>query len=240
MSSGAKIICYDLDGNFIRESYIFQDKWSIICDINYINNELLIVTDDSRGKDTRGLYSRSSVYWLDDKLQITDSCVIRNVYLEIESGFHIKHANYLTPCDSAVYLYYPDNYSESIEKIQRDTLYRMDNKYIVPELKLKFKNEGVSKFINLFNIYRSSRYIFATYNNDNKRGKIYFFCYDTKTGKGYNMQDGFMDDINQIEEPVMIRPFNLDTEMFYYLHTNIKPGDLEEPNPTLYIGKLKK
>ncbi|GHT48722.1 hypothetical protein FACS189440_12990 [Bacteroidia bacterium] len=58
--------------------------------------------------------------------------------------------------------------------------------------------------------------------------------------KGYNMQDGYTDDINQIEDRLSLRPFNFDTEMFYYLHTNMKPGDLEEPNPTLYIGKLKK
>lgn len=70
--------------------------------------------------------------------------------------------------------------------------------------------------------------------------KEYLFCYDTKTGKGYNMQGGYTDDIKQIEKRVYIRPFNLDTERFYYLHTTMKPGDLEEPNPTLYIGKLKK
>jgi hypothetical protein len=50
----------------------------------------------------------------------------------------------------------------------------------------------------------------------------------------------YIDDIHQIEDPVRIHPFNLDTEMFYYLHTHMKSDNLEEPNPTLYIGKLKK
>ena len=127
-----------------------------------------------------------------------------------------------------------------IEKVFSDTLYRIENKSIVPELKLKFINNGVNKFISLFNIYRSSRYIFAIYDNVHFPGIIYYFCYDTKTGKGYNMQDGFTDDINGIDKPVKIRPFSHDTEMFYYLHTNMNPNDLEEPNPTLYIGKLKK
>ena len=64
--------------------------------------------------------------------------------------------------------------------------------------------------------------------------------YDTKTGKGYNMKIGYMDDIHQLEYPKIIRPFHINPEMFYYWHTHMKPGDLEEPNPTLYIGKLKK
>ena len=247
VSSGYKIICYDLDGNLIRESYIFQDKWSIIREINYVNNELLIITDDPRGKDARGLYSRSLVFWLDDKLQIIDSLAIRNVYFEIENGFYTKHANYITSADSAVYLYYADLYPNSIEKILRDTLYRMDNNCLIPELKLKFENNGIDgsgiKFIKLSKIYRSSRYVFAAYGNSHNTTEFdyfYFFCYDTKTGNGYNMLEGYTDDIHQIEERKWIYPLCTNTEMFYYWHTHMKPDDLEEPNPTLYIGRLKK
>jgi len=68
---------------------------------------------------------------------------------------------------------------------------------------------------------------------------VYNFCYDTKTGKGYHMQGGYTDDINPIEKRVVIRPSVLDPELFYYLHTDMRPNDREEPNPTLYIGKLK-
>jgi hypothetical protein len=88
-------------------------------------------------------------------------------------------------------------------------------------------------------MYRSSRYVFAVYGN-NAENIFYRFCYDTRTGKGYNMEDGFTDDIHQIEKRVSIHPFNLNTEMFYFWYTHMKPDDLEEPNPTLYIGKLKK
>jgi hypothetical protein len=54
------------------------------------------------------------------------------------------------------------------------------------------------------------------------------------------MKDGYTDDIHNLPDRVNIRPFDSDSERFYYLHTNMKPDDLEEPNPTLYIGKLKK
>ena len=127
--------------------------------------------------------------------------------------------------------------------VLRDTLYRIEKNQLIPELKLKFKNNGIdgggNKFIHLFNMYRSSRYIFAIYNNEQDKND-YRFCYDTKTGKGYNMQDGYKDDIHQIEKRVSICPLNTDSEMFYYWHTHMKPDDLEEPNPTFYIGKLKK
>jgi len=54
------------------------------------------------------------------------------------------------------------------------------------------------------------------------------------------MQDGYTDDIHHIEKRVSIRPLNSNAELFYYRHTHMNPDDLDEPNPTLYIGKLKK
>ena len=54
------------------------------------------------------------------------------------------------------------------------------------------------------------------------------------------MLDGYTDDIHGIEKRVRIRPLVTDSEIFYYWHTSMKPEDREEPNPTLYIIKLKK
>ena len=53
------------------------------------------------------------------------------------------------------------------------------------------------------------------------------------------MKDGYKDDI-YTGENVKIRPLNSDANQFYFLHTEISDTDLEEPNPTLYIGRLKK
>jgi hypothetical protein len=185
---------------------------------------------------------------LNDDFQVVDSCTIRDLSLDGFSGTTLRWSNdFILKGSESVYVYYGDFFYEFgvdnlVEKILRDTLYRFENNQLIPELRLKFKNNG--KFINLYNIYRSSRYIFTVYRNDNHKGFICFFCYDTKTGKGYNTKaqdgNGYTDDINQIEKPVRIRPFNLNTEMFYYLHTNMNPDNFEEPNPTLYIGKLKK
>lgn len=55
------------------------------------------------------------------------------------------------------------------------------------------------------------------------------------------MKDGYTDDINKIGERVSIRPFDSDPERFYYLYTDKDQAvGLDEPNPTLYIGTLKK
>ncbi|GHT60071.1 hypothetical protein AGMMS50239_08220 [Bacteroidia bacterium] len=242
VSSNRKIIFYDLNGKFLKEKS-FPDL--PITDINYIGEELLLLVERVNS-DSKGAYLRSILYQLNDELQLVDSCTIKDLYLEDSNYFYMcNYADYILKRNKSVYMYFYNGYVSIdrdylAEKILRDTLYRFENNRLIPELKLKFKNDETGKFIYPQNIYRSSRYIFTVYYNANNPGKGYKFCYDTKTGKGYNMQGGYIDDINQIEDPVRIRPFNLDTEMFYYLHTNMKPGDLEEPNPTLYIGRLKK
>ena len=241
ISSAPKIISYDLNGKLLKEIRILSGS---IPDINYINEELLILVNKF-SNDNNGIFLHPTLYRLNDDLRVVDSCTIMNLHLGdgYRNSIH-SHSDFILKGSKSFFVYYGDFTwrlgNNLIEKNFSDTLYRFESNHPIPELKLKFKNEGVSKFIDLYNVYRSSRYIFAIYRNDNNRKSIYFFCYDTKIGKGYNMQGGFTDDIHQIEEPVVIRPFNLDTEMFYYLHTHMKPDDLEEPNPTLYIGKLKK
>ena len=260
VNSNKKIICYDLQGNVLMESSLFQlnDRISII-DINYINNELLLIVYSMGREDENGLFNHSAVYRLNDELQIIDSCTIRKIY-EIQHFSSSRSEDFILISDSTVYLYYPYNsiitpelraygIQNPAKAALRDTLYRFENNCLIPELKLKFNKNGMdgegNMFINLLNVRRSSRYIFAEYYNHSLDYDYYYpyfcFCYDTKTGKGYNMRDGYIDDIHQIEERIRkIRPFNTNSELFYYWHTNMKPDDLEEPNPTLYIGKLKK
>jgi hypothetical protein len=237
VSANLKIIFYDLNGTFLKEKLMADFP---VNDMNYINDELLLLVERFN-LDTKDVHSRATLYQLNNDFQLIDSCSIMD--LDIGSFSIYNHTDdYILKGNKSVYLYYGDFFirrDRSEEKVLRDTLYRYENNHLIPELKLKFKNDEIGKFIRLGNIYRSSRYVFVKYYHDSHK-KHYNFCFDTKTGKGYNMEDNYIDDIHQIANPVYIRPFNLDTEMFYYLHTNMKPDDLEEPNPTLYIGKLKK
>ena len=239
-----KIISYDLNGNLLKESPVDPDNMPVK-DINYINDELLIMVEQVGKKDSKGSFQHSVVYKLNEDLQIIDSCTIRDTYFEQTAKSAHIFQNFLLFGNDIIFLYYSDIYSNRqvpSENVLRDTLYTLKNNHLFPELKLKFKNDGVdgygNKFIQLYNVYRSSRYVFAFYRNDVKGG-FYHFCYDMKTGTGFNMQDGYTDDINKIEKPLSIRPINTNTELFYYWHTHMSPDDIEEPNPTLYIGKLK-
>jgi hypothetical protein len=248
-----KIICYDLDGKFLTEAVNPVRRYTthaLLDDINYIDDEFLIAVDQQGQNDEQQFFNRSVVYRMNDNFQVTDSIIVRNIYMEDFGATSYSGKDFILKGNESVYLYYNNNIEtlqpgESIlaNTILPDTLYRIEENQLVPELRLKFKNDGLGGsgklFINLYSIFRSSRYVFSFY-GDNRNRNRFQFLYDAKTGKGYNMQDGFTDDINQIEKRVRIRPFISDTEMFYYLHTPIDSDDLEEPNPTLYIGKLKK
>ena len=247
--SSRKIICYDLDGKFLNE---FERSPNnpynlVLTDANYINDELFYSIEQMSGSYEEGYVKSSVVYRLNNDFNVIDSFSFRKTYLDEKYGSLMSARDYILNVNSTVYLYFTEltelsNNEEAQKLVLQDTLCRLEKNQLVPELKLIFKNDGIRGgilSIHLFNIYRSTRYVFAIYINRLDK-KCYCFCYDTKTGKGYNMQDGYTDDFNQIETRVLIRPSKLDTEMFYYLHTNMKPDDLEEPNPTLYIGRLKK
>ena len=241
-----KIICYDLNGKFLKESTLKSSN-TVLLDIKCINDEVLLLVNNQTSSPE---FSSNTIllFRLNDDFQVIDSSFVRkNIFKSRRGIIRNFTTDYILKGNPSVFLYYSEIYPKAttppVEKVIRDTLYRFEDNQLVPELKLKFRNDGIdgggSKFIHLFNIYRSSQYIFAFYFKDNGNSS-YYFCYDTKTGQGYNMQDGYTDDIHNIETPVKIRPLNLNTEMFYYWHTHMDPDDIEEPNPTIYIGTLKK
>jgi hypothetical protein len=240
-TNAGKMMSYDFDGNFIRESSNEHYREHTKC-LNYINNKLLYLSETGV-KDESETRNLISLYTIDSNLLKTDSVNVRSF---VHNGFWIHpFIDFITYDGKNTYLYYSDI---STNPVVLDTLYRIKDKQLIPYLNLNFKNRGLSvgggKDIYLFNIYRSSRYIFAIYNNELKNpedtpDKFSSFCYDTKTGKGYNMQGGYFDDIHTGKK-VRIRPFHSDSNKFYYLYTEIDENTVEEPNPTLYIGELKR
>ena len=255
VNARSKIICYDWQGKVLMESEI--NGVQQIRDINYFNNELLAICY-SNDKEAKKVFAQVGVYRLNENLQITDSCTI--LKLDGYFGFSFGgYTNFIMISDSTVYLYYPFSTASvppvpperaHLKSVLRDTLYRFENNQLIPDLKLKFKDDGIdgegNMFLVLLDVFRSSRYIFAGYGNyresrnDDNTFNYHNFYYDTETGKGYmGLGNRYTDDINQIKR-VVIRPFQTNPDMFYYWYTHMNPNDLEEPNPTLYIGTLKK
>ena len=237
----SKIICYDLNGKFLLQSSAVFEKRKQVYDIQRINDEMFVLVDQIGAKDTKGKFSRSQLYKLNDDYLITDSLTIRKTYYEKLEVYGYSWTDLMLNTNAKSYVYFPNQpfvFPNVVEKaVLYDTLYRFENNNLIPELKLNFKNSRSDQPIEISGIYRSSRYVFAVYLN-----RAFFrFCYDTKTGEGYNMKNGFIDDVHQIEKRINIRPFASNTEFFYYWHTHLKEDNLSnEPNPTLYIGRLKK
>ncbi len=230
-----KIICYDFDDNLIKESLpIFR-----IGGANYINciNGKLFLLSELLIKHENTKINRTFLYQISNDLLKSDSIKVHE-FNHNGIWFH-PYNDYITCDEKNIYLYYSDL---SSNPFVLDTLYQLKDEQPIPHLNLSFNNKGLTingkKEIYILNIYRSARYVFSYYKNIS-RDQFYFFCHDTKNGKSYNAIDGFTDDI-YTGGKVIIRPFNSDANKFYYLHTNIDEGTNDEPNPTLYIGTLKK
>lgn len=219
VGSSRKIICYDFRGQYLFEKTSDRD----IEDIYFYQDQILLFStfmDNDK-------YNRTVCYKADKKLNIVDSLIVqeeeRNINFIIVSGMNDP----LSICNKRIYYHRPKLVSTS----RCDTLLEIKNKDLIPSVRLT-KGEGHKYFLRY--MFRSSRFVcvgYCVYPH-------YYFCYDIKTGKGYNLEKGYTDDI-YCGENVEIRPFPHDSERFYYLHTTIKDTDKDEPNPTLYIGRFK-
>ena len=257
VGNSSEIISYDLNGNFLKKINLNNLGLGQILGLHYFNDELLLLAESIRdgqiGTNKKLKCFQSVIYKMNDEMQFIDTCFIRNVYFEIYFRIGLLK-EYFTRINSDIYLYYPEIFSLGInfnpalrdlgpiKRVSRDTLYRFDNNQLIPELKLRFKRNGrnynADKSIGLVEIYRSSRYIFAEYKIGTDFESLFYFCYDFETGMSYNSKYS-RDELYGIEGKRMFRPISNNTELFYYFHTHMEPGVLEEPNPTLYIGKLK-
>ena len=128
----------------------------------------------------------------DDRLSIIDSTEITQFRSDYIAA--IMSNDYITNEGINTYFFYTDY---STNTLVFDTLYFINKQLnAIPYLKLNFRNNGFSfdgeKEIYVFNIYKSSRFVFAHYRN---KGVYNYFCYDTKSGKGYNMTN-YIDDIH--------------------------------------------
>lgn len=239
ISSFRKLLCYDFKGHFIRETPIpfINYPWCL----GFTDGKLRFIGRYSRETSKGSHYFGSSLYETDSNLQVTDSIELKKVLNPRIIWSQHWYADHITQDSDKTYLY---EFEFNPEPSLRDTLFQLKDKKRYPHLRLNFHTNGVDengeRTLYLLNIFRSSRYIFAIYGQA-ITNEYFRFCYDTQTGKGHVMKDGFTDDIRHLGTIVDIRPFTHNTEMFYYLVTDIDDNpNKEEPNPTLYVGTLKK
>lgn len=233
-----KLLCYDFDNNY-KEEYSNSTLGSTVY-LNYVNNNLMLIKEEYGEKEGENRIHRSTFYKTDAKSQITDSVDIRKIINPL-MAWSKPWADFITFDNERLCLYYPQL---NPEPSLRDTVFIVDKNRLIPHYRLDFQHSGMGgdgkRMIFLFNIWKSSRFVFSVYGKTDTMEEYFRFCYDIIKQKGYTMKDGYFDDL-YTGEKVDIRPLNYNPEKVYYTHTYIYDDQsLEEPNPTLYIGVLKK
>lgn len=230
ISTLSKLLLYDFEGNFIWERKYVEDH---VRYANFADNRLMLISERNE-EGEEGNARKAILQFVNPDLKIADSLHLKT-YVNPRMVWWHRYQDFIMENAGNVYQYY---YELNSEPFLRDTLYRLEGNKRVPSLKVDFGTTGVDvegeRTLALWNIYRSDRYVFSPYWTADKN---MYFCYDLKEEKGYNMEDGYEDDINQ-SGIVDIRPLNTDTERYYYFYT---PEDHpEEENPVLCIGTLKR
>lgn len=228
ITSTTKTVCHRLDGAFVSKSNLGSSY------LNYIDNTLYLIKEKF---EQDSINTRISMMYLTDKtLNIKDSIELKRVE-NAQMMYTHPHRDFVTIHDGKLNQYM---FEFEAEPFIRDTLFRIEDNELIPDLKLDFGTSGLDangeRSLYVWNIYRSNRYAFAVYGfppNIHMRS-----CYDLKEQKGYTMQNGYNDDIYQ-SGIVDIRPVNTNSELYYFLsYKHI--DDTCEANPSLYIGTLKK
>jgi hypothetical protein len=227
-----KILCYDFDGNYLEE---YSGTGFIADYVNFINGELMMIKEELKNEGAGRIF-HSVLYKANKHSQITDSIDIRKVVNPL-AIFSKPWSDFILSDGKKINVYYPEF---NTEPSLRDTVFRVEDNVLVPDFRLDFQHSGIGsdgeRDIDLHNIWRSSRFIFSVYLTDGY--ELFHFYYDTENQKGASTKDGYYDDL-YAGKNVNIRPMNLNPEQFYYTYTKDDEA-LEEPNPTLCIGTLKK
>lgn len=241
-----KILKFDIDGNFEKSQKLSSSPRGI----ENINSTTFITSTSFIKKENNNVFQYTSwLYKYDNNLNIIDSTFISKSKLkEVFSSYNpfTYHFSYST---NEIFYYSP---VLTIEPVNRDTLYKLEEKNIEPSVKFNFgekvhkilKNQKQKsgelpyKKICILNIYATGRYFFLDYiyNDESFMG-----LYDTKENKYNKLQDGFYDDFYKTG---VVKPRPLSNSKMYFTKQGYEAvGKIshvdENDNPVLMIVRLK-
>ncbi|EKB48116.1 hypothetical protein B879_03286 [Cecembia lonarensis LW9] len=225
-----KLLTYSKDQNFLEEK-----SFSInLNHLTMLENKLFAIAEYNMNPIEKGFTNETILFEMSPELEFKDSISLRKIVLDqkIILGFHNR--NYISRVGDKKYVYIP---TPPTDKIFRDTLYEIKDKILKPNLKLNFGvdqfTDNGNKAILIRNVYVSKDYLLCEYDHDNKKK---FFLYHFKNAKGYNLNEGFLDDQG---DKVVLRPLDLNNNVFYYTKTKeFSVVTSEELNPEIGIVKL--
>jgi len=204
--------------------------------LNILNGELWVVSEEIGINRGNGIANQTNVYRLDKVYQITDTIPFRTIKMDQKRVGGYPYRHWFSNKDEGLFMFMP---VLTPENMIRDTLYRVEDKMVVPAVRFNFErkqslDERDYQTLLLYNIVNSKSYYIIEYDQDWKR---YMFLYDKKNKTGYNLSEGLIDDE---EEPVFLRPLDLDQDLFYYIKkVEFEDKSIEEQNPIIGIVKLK-
>jgi hypothetical protein len=231
LASGRRLITYTLDNEYIAEK-----RFPFFIDyVDIIENQLVVIAGQDGKKVGDKFVNERSLFKVSPELDVVDSIPILQIELNKETGASFPFKNYISKVNGDNFIYMPVLINESVI---RDTLFRIGNTAIIPEIKLDFAepvfNKEGSKLILIKNIFISKSFIFCEYNRE---GNSSFYIGSRDSDFSMNLDEGFLIDN---EEKVVLRPLDLENDKFYFIKTyNFSNTSTEELNPVIGIVTLK-
>lgn len=221
LNDSRKILKFDPDGNFIDEiSYPGYHEY-----LSFVNDTLYCISSLPGEKVGSYFRNSASLVALNDKLEISDSLGIREVYMKSMTASSYPKKHFLSGAGGELFVYYPVLLKEPFV---RDTLYRVSgHREIVPFLSLAGDYADKEKTM-VYNMYRAGKYLFMEMRSS---GREYLVICDPEEKTLLNAGGALKDDFYHTGAVKKIYP--LPDAGFYFLAQDETGG-----NPVLFIGKL--
>lgn len=232
-----KVICFDLEGKFLREA-----KTPGIIGIKIIDGKLYGIFNaiGMPSEDKSKWFNKTYLVELDQNFSHGDSILIKSAKVNkgTASGSNSAGDQVLSEVNGDVYFYL----AEVIEEpFVRDTLFQIKNKKRSASLKLNFGIEDrLQEPLFVKSVLRTEKHLVVDFMTDKYSGMsiVEFPSNNTYIGKEY-----FQDDIWGTGEAIL-KPWDLKNEEFYFIKEGMElvdklDGITGEENPFLFIVKLK-
>jgi hypothetical protein len=227
-----KILVFDTNYQFLDERKLAYP----IVFIKFLAGDFWVVSEEIGLKVGEKLANQTNIYKLNKDYMITDTIPFRTIIMEQKSIGSYPFRHWISDIDEGHFMFMP---VLTPENLLRDTLYRVEDKMMVPSLKFNFErkqslDERDYQTLLLYNIVNSKSYYILEYDQDWER---YMFLYDKKNQRGYNLSEGLIDEEG---DPVFLRPLDLNQDLFFYIKkVEFEDKSIEEQNPLIGIVKLK-
>lgn len=230
VATGRRLISYTLNNEYIAEkSFPFFIDY-----IEIIDKIINLVAGEDGVKSGDKFVNQRSLFKVNSELDIMDSIPLIHRKINEQIGASYPYKNFISTIEEENFIYTPVLTNESII---RDTLFKIDETILKPVIKLDFApplfNEDGNKLILIKNVILSKNFLICEYNRE---GSSLLYIGARNTDFSINLKEGLL---IEDEEIVMLRPFDLSSDQFYFVKTyNFSDTSTEELNPMIGIVTL--